>query len=421
MKKIMVLFCGALLLSGAAAAREEKILTLKEAIERVLVANPEIVAAHYRTEAARARIPQAKALEDPMVGVMFDDTPINTANVRRAEEIDYRIEQKIPFPGKRYVRGKEARFEALAVAERSGAKTHDVLLDLKKTYYEVYRLERSLEVNRRLQGIFRGLRGSAESAYATGQTGGGPPLQAQVELSKLGNEAVLLDQERKTHLAHLRALLNSERHEEIRLPQSLSWPRLKDSLAEVEAKALEFRPELREISALAGRDRAHVTASRQGLLPDFSLGFQYGQRPNTQDTWTAQAMINLPIFFLGKNRAEMKEAKASLKATEAEREAMTLHTHHEIEQAYSAVYALEEVVTSYQKNLLPQAKTNMEIARTSYTTRKEGFLTVVDAARTLWDLEMSYYESQSRLGMAFAELERLVGRELEFPTNRRKP
>lgn len=399
--------------SRAAPAEAADFLTLRQAIERVLSANPEVAAVHYRTEAARARIPQAKALEDPMVGVMFDDTPIRTANIRRAEEIDYRMEQKIPFPGKRHVRGKEARFEAEAASEVAGAKTHDVLLDLKKTYYEIYRLERSLEVNRRLQGIFRGLRGSAETAYATGQTGGGPPLQAQVELSKLGNEAVLLEQEHKTHVAHLRALLNTERHEEIRLPHSLSWPHLKDSLEAVEAKALEFRPELRELSALAKRDRAHVTVSRQGLLPDFSLGFQYGQRPNAQDTWTAQAMINLPVFFLGKNRAAMKEANASLKATEAEREAMTLHTHHEIEQAYSAVQAMEQVVGTYQKGLLPQARTNLEVARSSYATQKEDFLIVVDAARTLRDLEMSYYESQAGLGMAFAELERLVGRELQ--------
>jgi outer membrane protein, heavy metal efflux system len=407
-----VLICTFLLLLSARTWAEGDVLTLDEAVREVLGANQDVLAAGYRTEAAKARIPQAKALEDPMVGVMFWDVPTNTADVTKGE-INYQIEQKLPFPGKRYVRGKSARFDAEAAAENSRGRIQDVLLDLKTTYYDVYRLERSIEVNHATQALLRQFLGSTEQAYAAGQTSADAPLKAQVELSRLQNEEVLLGQEHVTHMAHLTALLNREDHgRELRLPSKLNWPRLPTSLDEVEAMASESRPELGELRAMEKRDKEKVVSAKQGLIPDFSLGFAYVQRPG-QDAWTGTAMVNLPVFFWGKNRGEIHEANASFKATQAEHRSLEVHTRHEIEQAYSAVKAAQKIVGAYQGTILPQAKTTMEAARLAYGSSKVDFLTLVDAAKTYNELQTSYYETQAQLGTSFAELERLVGKELE--------
>ena len=409
-KKSLVSFI-IILLSFSANAQGD-VLTLEEAIQEVIAANPDIQAAQYRTTAAKARIPQAKALEDPMVGVMFEDVPFGD-NVTQGEEINYRIQQNLPFPGKRHIRGKAARFDAAAVSEESRGRIRDVLLDLKKTYYEIYRLDRSIGVNRENQRLLRQLLGSAETSYATGQTTATSPLQAQVELSKLKNEEILLDQERITHLSHLKAILNRPNHEEVRIASQIRWPKLKASLEEVREMALETRPELKSLEAMQKRDKAKVTEAKQSLIPDFSLGFEYNQRPNREDAWTGTAMINLPIFFWGKNRGMINEAKASLKATEAEAQSIKAHTRHEIDQAYSAVKAAEKLIASYQRGILPQARTNIEAARVAYASKKVEFLTLIDAARTYKDLQMSFYENQARLGISFAELERLIGTNLE--------
>lgn len=389
---------------------EETPLSLETAIHEVLK-NPDIQAAGYRTSAAKARISQAKALEDPEVGVQFYDVPIDTIDVKQGMEINYMIEQKIPFPGKRWVKGKVARWDAETTNALSNAQIRNVLLDLKRTYYTLYRLDRSIEVNRENQGLLKQFLGSTETSYATGKIGVDAPLKAQVELSKLENEGLLLEQERTTHLAHLKALLNRSSHGEIRLPSTLKWPHLKKSLEEIRKEAASNRPELVSLRAMEKREKSKLTAARQSLIPDFSLGFEYNQRPNQIDAWTGTAQMNLPIFFWGKNRAEIREAKANLKATESEHQSMEIHTVHEIEQAYSAAKTSEKVVSSYEKGLLPQAKTTLESARLSYAANKIDFLTLIDAARTYKDLQMSYYDQQSRLGISFAELERLVGKE----------
>ncbi len=410
MRKIFALIGIILIGHPAFLLAQGDVLTLDQAIAEVLSGNQDIQAAHYRTEAAKDRIPQAKALEDPEVGVMFWDVPTDTADVTKGE-INYQVQQKLPFPGKRYVRGKAARLDAEVTSENNRGRVLDVLLDLKNTYYDVYRIDRSLEVNRGNQGLLKQFLASTETAYAAGKTTADSPLKAQVELEKLKNEEILLDQERTTHVAHLKALLNRPSHDgEIRLPAQIKLPRLKETLEGIEGAAMEERPELKEVRSMEKRDQAKVTIAKQDLIPDFSLGFAYVQRPG-QDAWTGTAMVNLPVFW-GKKRAEIREAKASLKATQAEHQSMEIHTRHEIEQAYSAVKASEKIIASYRNGILPQAKATLESAKQAYTSNHVDFLTLIDAARTYKDMQVSYYENQAQLGKNFAELERVVGKSL---------
>lgn len=406
-----ILWMALSVLAPAAVFAAEGVLTLEAAIAEVMAANPAIHAAGYRAAEAQARIPQAKALDDPMVGVTFENVPIDTVRVRQGEMINYRLQQNLPFPGKRTTRGKAARFDAQAAAATARGSIQNVLLDCKQTYYQLYRIDRALGINRDNQHLLRQLAASTATWYATGQTTADAPLKAQVELSKLKNDAIMLQQERVTHQSHLQAILNRSTHDAIRLPATLQWPRLTVALEDLQAMAGNARPELKTLAAMRAREAAKLTVAKQRLLPDALLGFEYNQRPNQQDAWTGMAMINVPIFA-SKNRGAIQEAKAALNATTAEERSLQAHTRHEIDQAYSGVRAAERVVAAYQREIVPQARATLDAAQVAYAARKVDFLTVLDAARTYYDLRMALYENQALLGSRFAELERLVGEKL---------
>lgn len=391
---------------------QEKVLTLEQALAEVLTTNPDVQAAEYRATASRAKIPQAKALDDPSIGVEFYNMPTDTTDITKSDDIDYMMQQTVPFPGKRYTRGKAARSHAEAITAESRGDIADVLLDTKRTYYTLYRIDRQLEVNRENQRLYRQLLGSAETQYATGKTSADFALKTQVELSQLQNEEIVLMQEKISHVAHLKVLLNRDVHEDIRIPKTLRWPKLTTSLESLILQASTARPEVITLDSLEKRDRASLTTAKQSFLPDFSFGAAYKQRlDGRQDVWSLTTMMSLPIFW-GKNRAMISEARASLKATQAQHQSIMLHTQHEIEQAYAAFRASEDLVSSYRKGILPQAKTTLEVARVSYASGDADFLTLIDAARTYKDVQMSFYETQSGVGTTFAELERLVGHDL---------
>lgn len=387
---------------------EAETLSLQQALHEALAANPEVRASAYRVEAAKARIPQAKSLMDPQVGVEFMDVPISTGDVRRGDEINYMIEQDLPFPGKRHQRGKAARYDAIAASNTSRGQVQDILVDVIATYYDVYRLDRQLDVLRENTGLLRGLQSSTETWYAAGKSPAAIPLKAQVELTMLKNSEVLLKQERLTHEAHLKALLGRSSHESIVVSRKLRLPGAPDSLDQFLNTAQDSRPELGSLDAMTKREKAKLTESRLGLLPDFNLGFKYNQRPGMEDAWTGSASINLPIFW-GKRSGEIREAKANLKAAEAEAQAMRNHTRHDVEEAYNNVLSSRKIVSTYERELLPQARTALKAAQTAYAAGQLDFMTLIDATRSDRELRMAYYETIAQLGRASARLNRLVG------------
>lgn len=411
MRVLVCIFAISGMLAVTAQAGDQ-VLTLESALIELRAANPDIQAAQWRAAAARARVPQAKALDDPMIGVMFEDVPIDTANVRRGDKINYRLQQDIPFPGKRFVRGKTARFDATAAAASAGGRMADVIFDFKATYYELYRLDRALAVNRELQGLWRQLTGSTETGFAAGKMPAHVPIKAHVELAQLRNEAVRLTQQRISHAAHVQALLNRASHQPIRLPRTLAWPRMQASLATVQALAQTHRPELQELSAMEQRDTTKVTQAKQTLIPDFSFTLEYNQRPAMQDAWTGAAMVNLPLY-VWKNRGAIREARAELRATAALRQSAEVHTQHEIAAAYSAVQAARTLMTTYAREIVPQARVALASTRTAYGANNADFLSLLEATRTLNEIENSYYDTQAEYGTARATLERLVGMEIE--------
>lgn len=72
-KKIFILFLASLFTFNGASLYAKEALSLDGIIKEALQNNPDILAAKKRYEAAKARIPQAKSLDDPTVSLTFED------------------------------------------------------------------------------------------------------------------------------------------------------------------------------------------------------------------------------------------------------------------------------------------------------------------------------------------------------------
>ena len=103
-------------------------MNLEQLIEAALQNNPEILAARKRWEAFVERVPQASALEDPMLGIGIVNLPTNFS--LREEEMTMKelsVSQKLPFPGKRPLMRQMAEKEADAVSAEIDDKANKVI------------------------------------------------------------------------------------------------------------------------------------------------------------------------------------------------------------------------------------------------------------------------------------------------------
>ena len=107
MKLTKLLFCS-LLFTASFSSRglfAADSLSQAEVISVVLRQNPSIKAARAKWEAMKKRVPQARAWEDPRVGV--DVERGNTTRFDTFRDAEWMIAQQIPISGKNLSRGRD--------------------------------------------------------------------------------------------------------------------------------------------------------------------------------------------------------------------------------------------------------------------------------------------------------------------------
>ena len=116
MKLILLLWLGGLPLISSLAGESEGKLGVEEVVSRALAANPMLKASAAKWAAMKERVPQAKAWENPMVGVDFER--MGTTRLGTYSDAEWMASQSLPITGKNLSRGRTAEAEARALASR---------------------------------------------------------------------------------------------------------------------------------------------------------------------------------------------------------------------------------------------------------------------------------------------------------------
>ena len=117
---------------------------LEELLRRALEGSPLITAHEERAEGARALVGYADRLPDPVLGVGYSPVAIETRGGPQRARAS--LEQSFPFFGKRGLRREEAGFGAAAAVDRAEQTAADVIRSVKSLFWEVYRIDRALEI-----------------------------------------------------------------------------------------------------------------------------------------------------------------------------------------------------------------------------------------------------------------------------------
>ncbi|MBI5309105.1 MAG: TolC family protein [Planctomycetes bacterium] len=122
---------------------------LNRLIQEALEHNPEIIAAQKRVNAAKARISQARSLDDPTIragSYDMSNSPINVNGQTEMLQQRYGVSQKIPFPGKLRLRGEVATEETNMTEKEFQAKILEITAVVKSAFYELYYINSAIDV-----------------------------------------------------------------------------------------------------------------------------------------------------------------------------------------------------------------------------------------------------------------------------------
>ena len=389
-------------------------VTLQELVGIALAQNPAIKSAAEKFQAQRARAPQARSLPDPMVsgGWMGNIMPFS---VQKGDPSSYRgltVSQAFPFPGKLGLRGKVADREAEAGRWEYEQTERQVVAEVKAAYYAYFYDTKAIQITEKNKDLLQKLESIAEARYRVGKGIQQDVLRAQVEVSRIDQKLIVLQQEEHTARARLNTLLNQDPESQLPPPAAVKPAIFQHSLDELYAMAHENDPGLERDKRMIEGGQFAVDLAQKAYEPDFDVAYSYEQRPDMQDMHGVMVGVNIPIFFRSKQREGVIEASHGLNAARREFDDRMTQVNFEIKQQYLAATASRDLMNLYSKAIVPQSSLALESSMASYEVGKVDFLSMLDNFIYVLDYEVNYYQELSNFETALARLEPLVNTDL---------
>lgn len=390
-------------------------LTAQAVVADVLARNPSLAQMTAAWQAASARYPQVRSLEDPMFGTMLAPASFGS----NAVETGYRVEvsQKIPFPGKLRLRGQGA----LAEADAAQSDVEDMRIQLieaaKLAFYEYFLVQRAIAVNQEALRLLGEFKQSAEARYKTGLVPRQDVLQADVEIGRQQERAVTLERMRRVAVARINTLRSVAPDEPLAPPPQILKVRPGiPAAASLRSRALAQRPDLK---ALQGRITVEENALKLALreyYPDVEATAAYdtimGNGPMRDLAPQVGLRMNIPVRLARRNGA-VAEAHAKIAQKQAELTSRVNQVQFQVQEAYEQLVESRRILELYEQSILPAAQENVKAAQAAYITGKTPFLSLIEAQRSLVSLKDRDYEAMADCFRRLATLERALGGPLD--------
>lgn len=411
MKKVVSLLALAIFFAAAGnGAAEEPMLRVESLVQEALEKNPKILAARGRHAALKEKIPQSGALEDPMLGFGVVNLPNNfDFNDEDMTMKEISVSQKFPFPGKRGLSEEVAAKEADAGAADADEVANQVAKEVKTAFYDLSHVYRAIEVTQRNKSILEELAKITQTRYSLGQAIQEDVIRNQVEISKMMDDLIMLEQKKRALAAKLNYLLNRPRNSPVGRPADVDFNRVVFSIDNLQQQAVEDNPMLKALKQDISARGKNVELARRDYFPDFSLKFAYGQRDDRLDMYTGMVEMNLPIFFKSKQERKVAEAYADIRSAQAKYDGAQNEILYMIADMGSMTQRLERKIELYRTGIIPQARLQIDTAMSAYMVNKADFMTLLDSRMRLYRYELDYHDALTEYEKSLAALEAAVG------------
>jgi outer membrane protein TolC len=401
-------------LATPAATQAPDTLFVAEAARIALAANPMLQAARSSAVAAAHRVGPAGALPDPQLqfGLMNRMVSDFGSTMDPMTMNQLQLMQMLPWPGKLGNARRAARHTAGAAQADVEEQARMLEAQVRMTYYEVAYADRALDVMGRTRGLLRDFLQVSTTMYAVGGAVQQDVLRAQVEVARMGEEITRMEQERVAMAARLNALLGREAT--VPIP-ALELPEPADELSPADSlisQALIHRPALQAGTERVAAAEAVLAGARRELYPDLQVGVAYQSRPAYDNMISLMVGISLPIFASGKQLPMRRQMAAMRDMSAAELLNLRNETIARIVETRARAVRDRDLAQLYRSSILPQARSAVQAALSSYRVGRVSFMQLVDNQMTVNRYETETIRLLADYQQALGELIALTGGQL---------
>jgi outer membrane protein, heavy metal efflux system len=424
MKKslLLLLLPTAFALAAPAASIETNALTLDGVLRLTMARNPALLAARAAAGAMEARVPQARAWDDPRVGVDIERS--GTTRLTDWADAEWMVSQAIPINAKNRVRARAATAEAHAAETSVQQLEIELTVRARAALARLANVQRQIAINREIETLLSQLLEVSRSRYAAGNGMQSDALMAEGDVVRLLEARQDLERRATDEQTVLNLLMNFPPQAPLGAPERNTYVESSLSLDALQAAARAARPDLRGADLRRDAAVARVDLARRQWIPDPELRVearQFHGAGGLIQEYDTGIFFSVPWLNRGKYRGAVAEARQNQEASERELEAADLQIAGAVRDALRRVETFQLNFILFRDRLVPLARQTADAARIAYVNGQGRFLDVMTALRTLNEVAAAHENHLTDYLVAITELEGVVGRPLATITaNSRK-
>lgn len=404
-----------LFLSASAFSQHSVPLTLAEAEDKGLLAEPGQQAMHAKALALQELGVVAGELPDPMLRLGLNNFPLQSGGFTTEGMTNAGVSYRQAFPAGKTRELNTRRFDLLAheMNENAATRGRNVLTAVRQSWLDLYYWERAHALVSESRPFFDDLATITRSLYGVGRKTQQDVLRAELELSRLDDRLIEIERQRSRSRAALGEWIGGEasRPVALKLP---AWSKV-PPYESLQSTLLQH-PLMQAANAQIDARIAGVGIAEQRAKPGWALdvGYSYrdGSLPSGQprsDFITVGVTVDLPFFRKRSVDSTLSAALQERSAAKSSREQTLRQLQSQLAAEYARWTDLTRRLELYNTRILGQANDNAEASLLAYQSDRGDFADVMRGYINDLNTRIDHIRLQVERAQSYAVLANLGG------------
>jgi TolC family type I secretion outer membrane protein len=409
-------------------------LTLRDCIDKALMYHPALRSAQESLNAGKGRVTQAASPYLPQVQASTGYAESHSLGGALGESVTKSYTTTLSVNQIIYDFGKTgggldaARSGVQSAASDADRVKQEVILNVKQAYYALLQASKLLTVAQQTLDQTEGHLRQAEAFFRAGSKPRFDVTRAEVDVNTARLGMINAKNDVRLRTIALYNAMGIDPRGDIEIEDNLAQPPAVPSLDQIQTEALNNRPEMQKAAADIQAAQARVRTAESNYLPTLSANGSYNWAHGTSEatlpisalglgefqsdiknSWNAGVMLSMPLFEGGLTKGRVSEARANLRALEAQRDGLRQSILLEVNQSYADLDTAAARI-SVMEISRKKAKENLELAEGRYQAGVGPSLEVTDAQVAFIKAETDHVQALYDYQLSAARLMKALGR-----------
>lgn len=375
-------------------------------VQTALENSPTLTRLRAEASAARERVTPASQLPNPMLMAGIQDKQVDLTDDAMMTMYMVGASQTIVRPSKRESRRNAAELEARAAELQIESAKAELERDVLLAWWDVATMDAQLSNVYAVRQMIDAIVAAARVRYEVGTSAQADVIRAQLQLSDLDQQILVLQGRRRAALARLLPLLDLPIDTEV--PPLTPPENIEDLTSDAPATPPAEHAAIAALETQVAAQEEAIKLIRLDLKPDVDIEAQYGFRRVERDMFSVTARVELPFLRRDKTlEPRVREAMALRDAAKLRIDELRRSLTQEMAAALAAHDIATEQIKLHQQVLVPQSRLAFDSTLAAYQTGKAAFDAILATESDFLRLNLQYHDFLARHAQAVVSYEAL--------------